>query len=556
MLSAFGVSNDLKKEARLELQWDANRDPTQKIAFAVELNTPNSNSIDGGFHIAYPERTFIGSFDSQNGSPEWTGNARFAWSSYETIEIQARLGLEFEPAKEVWASVHLATPFEGWQSNDVRSGFYLYNSMLLTNGSLSWGDNQHLGLAIVSNYVHQEAILKCEFKVDLNSTVEEVPTASALFKHSATNKRVDTDIKVKHTPQNETAHVFSIRSGWQFDAEPHYRNITGSITMRSPVEGYRTGVLSTKFSMTDRKQMCGGLDVDLEKKKYAMMFDGYAKKFTDTMFMVNITTPIERFRRVDGRFGISEKRRHFVAEVRMPTNALGVELLWDIETLSDFNVKMNVETPLDGFQKAMLVGKVKPDTVDLRGGWNHTVLGFVGVWRNVNLTDFEYSYKVYTPFQNFTENGFVAKLVHREGFDLEFSGRFSKYRLGVIANARPKLSILGLRSTHAKVRDQLLRDSESLYISRESVESSDSDEDDEEDEEGLLNYVGDMELHTLMWPTILGSLELEEVNDVYNAYGLVKLPHGNVEFWNRLDYPVIIDILRIKIKDYLNKTLF
>lgn len=541
MLSLKGVSNDLKKEGRIEVQWDANRDPTQKVAVAIELNTPSSRLMDGGFQIAYPERTFSGYFDSQAVSPEWTGNARFAWSTYETVEVRARIGVNFEPAKEMWASINLSTPFEGWQSNSVNTGLYLYNNQLLTNGSLIWGDGQHLGLAVVSNYEHEDPNLKLELRLDLNSTVQEVPTASAQFKHSTTEKRVDTDIKIKHTPFNETAHVFSIRSGWQFDSERQFRNITGSIAMRSPVEGYRTGVLSTKFSMTDNKQMCGGLDIDLEEKKFAMIFDGYAKKFTDSMFVVNITTPIEKFRRVSGRFGISEKRRHYVAEVRMPTNALGAEILWDVVALADFNVKLNVETPLEGFQKAMLVGKMKPDTVDLRGGWNHTVLGYVGVWRMVNLTDFEYSYKIFTPFENFTENGVVAKLVKRDGFDLELSGKFSKYKLGIIANARPKPSILGLRVSHAKVRNELLKDFEIALL--ENIGESTSEEEDEDEDEGLLNYVGAIELDTLVWPTIIGSIELEEVGDVYNAHGLVKLPPGNVEFFNRLDFPVRIESL-------------
>ena len=45
------------------------------------------------------------------------------------------------------------------------------------------------------------------------------------------------------------------------------------------------------------------------------------------------------------------------------------------------------------------------------------MIGFSGVWHYVNLTDFEYNYRIYTPVQGFEENGILAKLIYKDGLD-------------------------------------------------------------------------------------------------------------------------------------------
>ena len=57
------------------------------------------------------------------------------------------------------------------------------------------------------------------------------------------------------------------------------------------------------------------------------------------------------------------------------------------------------------------------------------MLGFTGVWRYVNVIDFEYSYKIYTPIEGFEENGIVSKLIFKEGLDFEVSIKLSQYKV-------------------------------------------------------------------------------------------------------------------------------
>lgn len=77
----------------------------------------------------------------------------------------------------------------------------------------------------------------------------------------------------------------------------------------------------------------------------------------------------------------------------------------------------------------------------------------------------------------------------------------------------------------------------------EVTASSDSTDEEEEDEQvdddvELFNYVASLELDTLVWPTIVGQLEIDEIDDDYIVVGTLKLPQGSVSIKDRLEFPV------------------
>lgn len=81
------------------------------------------------------------------------------------------------------------------------------------------------------------------------------------------------------------------------------------------------------------------------------------------MFVVNVTTPIEKFKKFSGRFGFSEIDRHFVAMISYPTGRLGAEIITDVERIDNFNIKIDICTPIEFLQEILLVGLSKPDKV-------------------------------------------------------------------------------------------------------------------------------------------------------------------------------------------------
>lgn len=435
-----GYSNAGTKEFGIDIQWDANRDPTQKIAISVDLSTPHPQHMEGGFIVAYPDRSFSGSFDVDTATAEWLGNARIGWSASESLAVHVIVGSNWHPAKQAWLQVHLTTPFEHWLSNRLRTDLYYHENKLLTNGSLSWGNEQSVAMSLATNYVHSDVELLCEFRSELNSSVIEVPNALASFRHHYRGSNamvphvINTDVHLRHSRPGEVAHVLYAQSAWTADIGRHRTNRTvkGSVQFRSPLPGYRLGGLYAKFAHDDDQRLSGAVALNLESNKYRAFIDGYAHRLTDSMFSLNVTTPIEKFAHVMCRLGISDRERHAVAEVRLPASALGVELMWAVEQLNDFNVLFSVATPLEAFQRVMLVARMHSDTIDMRGAVNKLMLGFVGVWKSAGDRDVEYSYRVFTPLANFAENGVVLKLLRVEGVELEVSGRVGKNKVDII----------------------------------------------------------------------------------------------------------------------------
>lgn len=493
---------------------------------------------DGEFLVTYPERTFSGTFDLNIIGPVYKGKSRLAWSSTEAVDFKFEAGKKLGEAKDVWLIAQVDTPFVGWSTNSLSSGLYYMNNLLMVNGSVFWAEIQHVGFEVMGDYETKDPKFSCEFKAGINSTIADVPTVGAHFVHLHDNHRMDSNVTVKYLIVNNTVQTFSIKSGWRLDVSSNYRNMSGSIALRSPFDGYKSGALVTKFSLSDNKQLWGAADLDLEEKKFTLTLAGHIKKLTDNMLVMNLTTPIERFRHIVGRFGINDRDKHLVAEIRAPLSALGVEILFKVVSSSEFDVKFNLETPLEAFAKVLAVGKLNPDSVDFRGGWNKVVLGFVGVWRMQNITDFEYSYKVFTPLENFEVNGAVAKFVKKENFDMEMSGQLSKYKIGFKINSKNKSKMV--KELKLQKALGLIKSEEDDDDQKKIAGESDEEEEEELDDEAyddLINFSASIELDTLVWPTLKGNLDVEELDDIYIAYGTVILPQGLIELRNRLIFP-------------------
>lgn len=93
------------------------------------------------------------------------------------------------------------------------------------------------------------------------------------------------------------------------------------------------------------------------------MFTGYFRRLSNNMFVVNVTTPIEKFKNFNGRFGFSEYDRHFVALINYATGAVGIEVKTVVDRIDDFDIKLHICTPIEFLEEILLVGLLKPDKV-------------------------------------------------------------------------------------------------------------------------------------------------------------------------------------------------
>lgn len=533
------LSLEPRKELSLELKWDANRDPSMRLGLLAEYNNPSDKKFDGNIMITYPDRTISCGFDAFTGGPTYYGNARAAWSINEVITFSYNAGLI--PGKIInnWIEVELNTPFEGWHRNFLKAGAYNAGNLILINSTMLWADDQNLDLLYKSDYYLEDPIISFDVRVAVNSSVKDIPTLSIKAKHWQDLKKFDSDCHLHYSGVNDTLNIYSIKSLWVLSQNKKFQNISGTLVMISPFEGYNKGGLTAKFSLSNQKQLTGAASLTFDIREFTMALDGYVKRFTDNMLTVNITTPLEKFRTIKGRFGLSEQKRHAVAEVRAPSMALGVEALWAIDSLINFDVKLSVATPIEGFRQAAVFAKLKPVTVDFRGIWNNATIGFTGVWRMDNITDFEYSYKVYTPLVGFEENGFIIRLIKKDVFILDLHGKLSHYKLGVSINGQPKSHLLKALGSN-KIEMEILYDDD---FQPPQVENDEDYEELSYDE--FFSYFLSFDLDTVAWPTITGVLDIQEISDFYLIVGNVELPQGRVDLKNRLYYPDYVNVINV-----------
>lgn len=81
------------------------------------------------------------------------------------------------------------------------------------------------------------------------------------------------------------------------------------------------------------------------------------------MLAFNVTTPIEKYHKLEGRFGLSEEKRHLVAQIAYPSGLMGLEILLQLESITKFDVKFSLATPISFLQQILVVGKLQPDRV-------------------------------------------------------------------------------------------------------------------------------------------------------------------------------------------------
>lgn len=157
--------------------------------------------------------------------------------------------------------------------------------------------------------------------------------------------------------------MVALKSMWQISENSFSKNLTGTVTLLSPFKGFNRGILVSKIFISNSKYIRGIADLDLDHKKFTASGAARFARLTDSMLVLNITTPLEKYKDITARFGISDKERHAVAEIVYPDGSLGTEILFNVRGFTDFDVKFSLCTPIEFLQRILLVAKLKPETV-------------------------------------------------------------------------------------------------------------------------------------------------------------------------------------------------
>ncbi|KAF5300365.1 hypothetical protein FQR65_LT00986 [Abscondita terminalis] len=533
-LELWSHNKEFHKTAGLEMKWDANRDPNQKLIVTVEFRNPELYIYAGNFVISYPGRAINGVFDFYVKDGSFLTRSQLTWSPTDKIAFSINANLKYDVETLFVIKSEVITPIEDWKMISFSSSYHHIGNMYRFNSSTHWDNNHSASIALYREYETTKTSARYELSSTLHSTVQDFPSFTMTVQHKYNTGKVDTNLYFMLNPKK----VFGIKSVWHIDENKNTKNLTGTVSLATPFVGFNKGLLVSKIYVTNKKYLRGVADLDLDHRKYTASVEGHYNKLTDNMFTFNVTTANEKYKKLSGQLGFLEDQKYLVGIIQYPSRTLGIEIKFLIESLQKFDVKFYTGTPIEFLETILIIGKLKPEEADFRLGWNSLLAGFSGVWHYVNITDFEYSYKIYTPIEGFKQNGVVAKLIFKEGLDFEVSVKLAEKRVCATIVSQPKPKIL----------NELGIKTQSLYNQKFNEKTLSSSEDYDDEVEDPISWNGFIEIDSAIYSTITCNFDIDQKGSLYVLIGTLTLFEGTVQFKNEFDF---MDVLNINNKLYL-----
>nr|XP_012235380.1 PREDICTED: uncharacterized protein LOC105679739 [Linepithema humile] len=533
-LTLSGINEIDRQEFAAEVKWDANRDPALKVGTMLQLSkvyildaaSPGIKR-NAMITLTYPGRLVIGSCDLVVRSPHnYQADINLNWSPKDAIKVSIGADYDVQPEMiSVKLESQLLTPFEQWKKTALNAKYLQLSDKISASTSVHWKDSQHVMGELFASTNEQEDLKEWTANCGLISTVHAITWMTVNVTHKVLRSQItDTHVLIKYDPDK----TIDARSVWQLDKESdNVFNLTGNLHLYSPLASYRKSEFICQLRLMSSWKFFGAANLDLDKRKYTGRLIGDLVRWKESKIEFNATTPLEKFAFVRGRFGLSERNRHMVAEVVTPNGPLGVEALCQILTATyDFNVKLMLATPIEILQKALVIAKLNRREADFRIGYNNITAGFLGTWHYRNITDFDYSYIVFTPLKGLQECGVITKLIvartEPDGMldvDTEFSLRLANNKIGIKVKGGPKPPPVKI-PVKMRIIVPTTDDPE--------VDESEEEEEEEEDDENGLYWRGELQIWPAIMPDILGELDIDTEGDMYKVLSTISLPPGKI----------------------------
>ncbi|CAH1158795.1 unnamed protein product [Phyllotreta striolata] len=513
------------KSIEFDINWDANRQANQKLLLTAKYKKSAPFDYIANFIVTYPGHGIKGDYKFLIDGKRLKTLVSVSRDIEKTFAIDLDIVHDYDKQIFLEMASELKTPFDNWKITRLNGRFQHDKNKYDLRGLLSWERRQKIELSFFGdyNYTAPDNNFTCFYSCSVFSTIDKIPNIDTKFSHLQNDNTFNTNIHMMYNPD----FVIVLDSQWGIEKDKDCTSLTGIVNSKTPFKGFNSGFLVSKIMIKNKNYIRGAAHLNLDHKMIDFDMEGKFLRLSNCMLVINATTLTDKYQL---RFIISAAKRHVVAMITYPTGGLGTELLVGVNSIIDFDIKLHVATPKEFLQELLLVAKLQPQGADFRVGWNFLLLGFSGVWHYANFTDFEYSYKIYTPIDGFEENGIVGKLIFKEGLDFEVSIKFSYYKLGVKLLGQPKpkpLKELGvkLKNVYTRSKQTQLRQTE------------------EKDYDDPLSWEGLIELDVIIYPTMKGELEIDQKGTSYILQSKLTMPHGVAEIFDEFDY---VDILNIK----------
>ncbi|KAL2717243.1 hypothetical protein V1478_012943 [Vespula squamosa] len=563
-LTLIGINEEDKKEYSIELKWDANRDPALKFASILQLNKFNvpalsSDSVPGKnltavVTLTYPGRLITGScLLAVRGQYNYIADGVIQWNPEKTIHLFVDVGYNFQTwIHSLKFESQLLTPFDQWKRTALNAKYLQVQRKIIASGSAHWKDMQHVTGDFYVNAEEHDGVSEWVGNCGLTSTIHSIKWVTVNVTHKILHSQTaDTRILIKYHPDK----VIDAWSIWHLDKESDtVFNLTGNLHFELPLANYRKCDIKSHLRLIPDWKIIGAATMDLDKRRYTGNLLGDLRHIKESMLQLNLTTPIEKYAFIKARFGLSESNRHIVAEIVNPNGALGFEAICQLFTASyDFNVKLLLATPIDILQKSLLVAKLNKQEADFRVAYNNMTAGFQGVWYYNNITDFHYTYKLFTPIYGLQESGVTAKLMllhtvpdEKLFLNTEFSVNLAEVKFGVYAKAGPKPPPLRI-----PIKVKILPTIGDTNIKEDSLTENkeEEEEEEEEDEENNFYWHGELTIWPVIMEPVMLKLDIDAEGYGYKTNGFLIIPPRQINFD---DYFWMEDVFHIKNELYID----
>ncbi|KAF7992093.1 hypothetical protein HCN44_001418 [Aphidius gifuensis] len=552
-----GINDDNTKTFGIEIKWDANRDPELKFIGQFQFDKyfqlteqPITKNLTGSVMISYPGRLLTGSCHAAIVNyKSYILDTKIVWDPLKAIKFDVEI--DFDPnnwRNQMRLNSYLLTPFEMWQKTSINIKYKLTEQQFIADFEAFWQDTEKFLIQMLLSSVESPSTGTVEYNANcgLSSTVHLIGwltiNMTHIFTKLSNQASVDTRFLVNYHPDK----IINLRSVWNLKSPDNHNDnftLTGNLRFISPLSNYKNGDVKCQLSYSSEWKFDGTSSVEIDLRRYTGILRGDIARIKESMIQFNITTPIEKYSFLKGEFGLSESDRHVVAQVTSPSGPIGIEALCQLFTITnhDFNVMLKISTPIEFLQKFLILAKMGKTENDFRISYNNITAGFQAIWHYNNITDFHYSYILFTPIHGFHESGVVAKLIINDSsfkkfsqfaIDTEFSIKIVETKLGLSVVTGPKPIIY-----QPKIIDTIVM-TKTGQVDEDNLLSNDDFE-----------WHGDVEINLAVIETVIGHLNINKDDVSYQISGILILPPGKILIDDKLIIKNLFDmknVLQIK----------
>ncbi|XP_060856834.1 uncharacterized protein LOC132934536 [Metopolophium dirhodum] len=483
-----GFANEWNSHTIFEVKWDANRDPDQK--FSVTFKTNTTNIVDGEqflglLVIEYPGRTVNTDLELKYIGQHYFLLSSFEWDPTSKIDFSLILKNDFLSKGSGYIGCKMLTPFENWMKTLYEQSVMIGPQNLHTNGSVMWQGNQYLNFDVQSGYQTLDEDFGFSFNTAVNSSLQDLNAIRIYINHNYGTNSFKTSVLLQINPK----YVISLALTGKINSTKTETIYSGSVTTLTPFFYYKTFSFDSEVGIQEKK-LNGVVGLQIDSSNFKVEFHGVYFPLDNSKILLKISTPYESYKTLYGKMGYKAREKHIFFDIYGDNFKLGIELRYLYKNLSNYNLKLRVNTPVDPLKQLIIAGKLNSELADFRVGWNHFLLGFTGISHYVSWSDFEYALQIYTPVEKFTYSSATVKIYIIDDIDCE------------IRAVLPDSSMIGVKLVYATIPRP--EEIDEYYY-------------DEDADLSMVLYNGLMEIDTAFYPSVVANFNVTQKDIMYTT---------------------------------------